>query len=226
MKKIIVTVVFMLALVACSTAPPPAMMMGTEQVTHLYQSTTTVRKYAPGRVGTIQNIPADKPFSHYVHVAILNQTDQNLDVYVGGSFAASGWGPNVAFLPIPPPDPTLTIKSGQYGWVTANFFGRDQTPFYICFRSNYGFGGAICRIKKLTLGDMSPGPPLWFRIFVAGSGATGFNGAGWSIGTDVARIAQPRQRIGTIHRGDVERQTGRKAPPPPAPADPAAGFVP
>ena len=213
----------LLLLGACSTTgyvSPPAAPV--EQVTHTYESSTTVQKFGPGQVGVIQ--AETGPTLHQIRLAILNSTDQKLEVYLPKTWSDSGWGGGVVFLPIPPPDPQMRVRPGKYGFFVAAVVAKPDEIMAICFRESYGFGGGTCRMKKLHVSDVSPAAPLWARVIVAG-GNGGFNGQGWTIEHDFAKVEVPKERVGVIRRHDVQ---SKKAPSPPPATTPTSsgGFVP
>ena len=214
----------LLLLGACSTtgyvAPPAAPV---EQVTHTYQSSTTVQKFGPGQVGTIQADPG--PTLHKIRLAILNQTDQKLEFYTPTNWSDSGWGGGVVFLPIPPPDPQMRIKPGRYGYFVAQVMSKPNEIMALCFREAYGFGGATCRMKKLHVSEVSPAAPLWARVVVSGGGGQ-FNGQGWTIEHDFARVEIPKERIGVIRQREVQHNPKPTPPPSSSNSPGAGGFVP
>lgn len=215
--------ILLLLLGACSSTgyvtPPPAAPV--EQVTHTYQSSTTVQRYSPGQVGVIQTEPG--PTLHQIRLAILNSTDQKLEVYLPKTWADSGWGGGVVFLPTPPPDPQMRIRPGKYGFFVAAVVAKPDEIMALCFRESYGFGGGTCRMKKLHVSDVSPAPPLWARVIVAG-GNGGFNGQGWTIEHDFAKVEVPRERVGVIRRHDVA--SPKSSPPSQTTPEASGGFVP
>lgn len=218
-------------LASCSTgagyatppAPPPV-----QEVTHTYQTTTTVQQVG-GRIGTIQTTQGE-PSLHKIQIAFFNGTDLPLQVFLPTTWTPSGWADNVVALPVNAygqgVSPVLTVKPGKYGFFRAEVMAKDEEIMAVCFRQSYGFGGAMCRMKKYPVSSVSPAPPLWTRITI--SGQPGVNGSDLSITRDLARLDIPRPHIGTIRpekRKPKKTGTGQ-AKSTPAPSSTDMNFVP
>lgn len=217
---------------ACSTGggyatpPTPAPV---QEVTHTYQTTTTVQQVG-GHVGTIQTTQGG-PTLHKIQIAFLNSTDLPLQVFLPKTWAPSGWADNVVALPVNAYGqgvaPVLVVKPGKYGFFRAQVVAKDDEILAVCFRQNYGFGGAMCRMKKYPVSSVTPAPPLWTRITV--SGQPGVNGSDLSITRDLARLDMPRPHIGTIRPEKTKPKPKPKsgqAKNTPAPSTQDMNFVP
>lgn len=215
---------------ACSTtggyATPPAPPV--QEVTHTYQTTTTVQQVG-GHIGTIQTAQGG-PTLHKIHIAFFNGTDLPLQIFLPKTWTPSGWADNVIALPVNAFGqgiaPVLTVKPGKYGFFRAEVVAKDDEVMAVCFRQSYGFGGAMCRMKKYPVSSVTPAPPLWTRITV--SGQPGVNGSDLSITRDLARLEIPRPHVGTIRpeKSKPKRTGTGQAKSTPAPSTEDMNFVP